>query len=218
MSKKGSEREEKGKITIIRHKKTEKSQDRSSKIDQSSNSEEKVTLEPLSETTEAKPMTNILDDDERLLFSLKIVGDLQKNEKLMEKNGLPSVDDRYFQAITRWYSGDSRHKTSDMIHQLAKDTRQRVQKLLDEDFEDRLNDLQNREMNLRLKETPEQKRYREQCDDRRRTITSFFENLSKAKQGVENLKDTYNDKYIKGRLALALANIDETLEKLRKIQ
>lgn len=226
MSKRTSDKQEKGKITIIRHKEppvmkkeeelypNKEAQREDPKPSNESPKEEKALSPGLPPSL---VMSDILNEDERLLFSLKIIGDLQKNEKLMEKNGLPSVDDRYFQTFARWYSGDGRQKTSDMIHQLAKETRQRVQSLLDEDYESRLQSLKNRERAM-MKETPEEKKYREECEDRRRKITGFFENLSKAKQGVENLKDTYNDKYIKGRLGIALSNMDETLEKLRKIQ
>ena len=206
-----------------------KNKDRDSKINQpssSDNNESKDNKDIVKEIQEleSSTMSEILSEDEKLLFSLQVVGSLQKNEKLMNKNGLPSVDDRYFQGLgRRWYSGDNRHKTSDLIFQLSSDTLARVQILLEEDYRSRLQEGRQAEKKVSIigaenKETPDQKKFRECCEDRRRTISRFFEALSKTKQGIENLRETYSDKFVKEKLSLALSKVDETLEKLRKAQ
>jgi hypothetical protein len=165
---------------------------------------------------EKMDITNNLDEDEKLLFSLQIIGSLQKNEKLTEKNGLPSVDDRYFQLFTRWYSGDSRHVTSDKVFELSKNTYNRINVLLDEDHKAKILEIEknNSEKKPEKIESPEEKNFREECEDRRRLIKKYYITLSKTKQGIENLRDTYYDQFTKEKLSLALAKVDEIINKL----
>jgi hypothetical protein len=207
----------------------EKKDDRNSKTNKPSSSDapgkskevDKETKEDTVSETPESTMSKILNEDEKLLFSLQVVGSLQKNEKLTAKDGLPSIDDRYFQGLgRRWYTGDNRHKTSDGIFELSTNVLERVQALLDEDYTARLQE-DKKKINVvgaETKETPEQKKFREECEDRRRTISRYFLSISKTKQEIENLRDTYDDKFTKEKLTLALSKVDETLEKLRKTQ
>jgi hypothetical protein len=177
-----------------------------------------------SDNTSDSERKNIIpfNKDEKILFSLRVIGRLQKNEKLTVRDGLPSIDDRYFKSLSRWYTGDSRHKTSDLIYKLCIQTLERVQELLNQDYESKIikeennSAFENKKLNRRIKESPEEKHFREICEDRRRKISAFFETLPKTKQGIENLKDTYTDNFTKEKLFSSLVIVEETLNKLRK--
>lgn len=143
-----------------------------------------------------------LSDDDKLLLSLQVVGSLQKNEKLTEKNGLPSIDDRYLQGIFRWYTGDNRLKAASRISELVEDTQKRVQALLDEEF------TANTTIQTSLT-AQDKKRLSEECEDRRRSINRYTIAVARAKCGIENLRDTYTDNFTKEHLGLSITKLDD---------
>ena len=84
-------------------------------------------------------LTDILNNDEKLLFSLNALGSLQKDEKLTEKDNLLTVDDRWlFQGLRRWWSEDSRKKSSNKTLIVISTVTERINKLLEEDYLDKI--------------------------------------------------------------------------------
>ena len=108
------------------------------------NIKEKVKVkltEPVEPKQEIKNeiISTILDDDEKLLFSLNALGSLQKDEKLTEKDHLLTVDDRWlFQGLRRWWSEDSRKKSSNKTLIVISTVTERVNKLLENDYLDKI--------------------------------------------------------------------------------
>jgi hypothetical protein len=145
-------------------------------------------------------LSNILNDDDKLLFSLNVLGSLQKDEKLVEKGDLLSIDERWlFQGLRRWWSGDNKHKSSSKTLMIVTATFNRVKKLLDEEYADkkcaRYDDI----------------KYKQKCEERKRLINKYFVAISKAKTGLENSRDTYDDKYIKNAFNLSIEKVEDTL-------
>ena len=55
-------------------------------------------------------MKNFDNEDVKcLIATLKIIKDIRKNEKIIIRDDKLVVDDRYFQAIRRWYDNDNRY-------------------------------------------------------------------------------------------------------------
>lgn len=183
---------------------------------------EQKTINDTMESEMTDPiLSEILDDDDKLLFSLNSLGSLQKNEKLTEKGNLLSVDDRWmFQGLRRWWTADSKTKSSNKTLQILTTTAIRINKLLDDDYDARLKD-ENKSKILNEKvtlETPEEKRFRENSEERRRLINKYFVALSQAKTGIENIRDTYTDKYTQNKFKLSIQKLDDILDKLQKFK
>lgn len=53
--------------------------------------------------------------DEKLLLNLTVISEIQKGEKLYLNNDVLSIDNNYFQILTRWYSEQNRNTTVDYI-------------------------------------------------------------------------------------------------------
>jgi len=166
-------------------------------------------------------LSEILDNDDKLLFSLNALGSLQKSEKLTEKDDLLSVDDRWiFQGLRRWWTDDNKTKSSNKTLYILTNTTIRINKLLYDDYDARLKDEKKSKI-LNEKETlesPEQKQFRENGEDRRRLINKYFVALNQAKTGIENIKDTYTDKYTQNKFKLSIQKADDILDKLQKFK
>lgn len=160
-------------------------------------------------------LSDILNNDDKILFSLNALGSLQKNEKLTEKGELLSVDDRWFlQGLRRWWSRDDRHKSANKTLIVVSAASDRITELLDSDF------LSKKEENKLLNniDTPEGKKFKETCEERRRTINKYFISLNKAKSGIENSRDTYDDKFTKNTFNLSIQRAEDILDKLQKFK
>lgn len=160
-------------------------------------------------------LSDILNNDDKILFSLNALGSLQKNEKLTEKGELLSVDDRWFlQGLRRWWSRDDRHKSANKTLIVVSAAADRITELLDSDF------LSKKEENKLLNniDTPEGKKFKETCEERRRTINKYFISLNKAKTGIENSRDTYDDKFTKNTFNLSIQRAEDILDKLQKFK
>lgn len=160
-------------------------------------------------------LSDILNNDDKILFSLNALGSLQKNEKLTEKGELLSVDDRWFlQGLRRWWSRDDRHKSANKTLIVISAAADRITELLDSDF------LSKKEENKLLNniDTPEGKKFKETCEERRRTINKYFISLNKAKSGIENSRDTYDDKFTKNTFNLSIQRAEDILDKLQKFK
>jgi hypothetical protein len=64
-------------------------------------------------------------------------------------------------------------------------------------------------------ESPEEKQFKENRDNRRRLINKYFVSLNKAKTGLENSRDTYSDNFTKNIFNLSIQKVEDTLEKLQ---
>ena len=183
--------------------------------------EQKTIIDTMESEKMDPILSEILDNDDKLLFSLNALGSLQKNEKLTEKGNLLSVDDRWvFQGLRRWWTADNKTKSSNKTLQVLTTTAVRINKLLDDDYEARLKD-ENKSKFLNEKgtlETPEEKRFRENGEERRRLINKYFVALSQAKTGIENIRDTYTDKYTQNKFKLSIQKADDILDKLQKFK
>ncbi len=185
------------------------------------NSEQKIIIDSMESESIDPILSEILDNDDKLLFSLNALGSLQKNEKLTNKGNLLSVDDRWiFQGFRRWWTSDSKTKSSNKTLQVLTSTTIRINKLLDEDYSAMLKDeIKSKILNEKgTLEIPEEKRFRENGEERRRLINKYFVALSQAKSGIENIKDTYNDKYTQNKFKLSIQKIDDILDKLQKFK
>jgi hypothetical protein len=182
--------------------------------------EQKTIIDTMESEKMDPILSEILDNDDKLLFSLNALGSLQKNEKLTEKGNLLSVDDRWvFQGLRRWWTADNKTKSSNKTLQILTTTAVRINKLLDDDYEALLK-YENKSKFLNEKvtlETPEEKRFRENGEERRRLINKYFVALSQAKIGIENIRDTYTDKYTQNKFKLSIQKADDILDKLQKI-
>ena len=155
-------------------------------------------------------LATILDSDEKLLFNLKILGSIQKNEKLLIKDDFLSVDDRWVQSIRRWYDGNNRYLICDTIFQGVTSSCKRVNELLDENY---------RFKHPAIKPTGsyEEKKLQEDHAICRSKIQEFFLSLSQAKQGIENQRETYTDKFSQTKLNLTLDKLNSLVEKLKTL-
>jgi hypothetical protein len=166
-------------------------------------------------------LSEILDNDDKLLFSLNALGSLQKNEKLTEKGDLLSIDDRWvFQGLRRWWTSDNKTKSSNKTLHVLTTTTIRINKLLYDDYDALLID-GNKSKILNEKatlETPEQKKFREIAEERRRLINKYFVALNQAKTGIENIRYTYTDTYTQNKFKLSIQKADDILDKLQKFK
>ena len=161
--------------------------------------------------TNMNNLSSILDEDEKLLFSLQSLGTIRKNEKLTETGELLSIDDRwFFQGLRRWWSEDSRTKSANKILLIINSTVKRIRELLEDDYNS-LNTKDNNEIN-NMKE----KIVKEQTEERRKLINKYFISISNAKNGIENSRDTYADNFTKNTFSLSIQKIDDILDKLKK--
>jgi len=159
-----------------------------------------------------------LDTDDKLLFSLNALGDLQKNEKLTDKEELLSVDDRwFFQGLRRWWTDDNQNKSSNKTLNVVTKTSERINKLLDDDF---LAKQDENKITALSKNNPNRKDKKliEENEERRRLINKYFVSLNQAKTGMENIRDTYTYKNTKNKFKLSIQKTDDILDKLLKFK
>ena len=183
--------------------------------------EQKTIIESIDNELIDPVLSDILDNDDKLLFSLNALGSLQKNEKLTSKGNLLSVDDRWiFQGFRRWWTADNKTKSSNKTLQVITTTTVRINKLLDDDYSAILkDDIKSKILNEKVTlEIPEEKQFRENCEERRRLINKYFLALSQAKSGIENIRDTYSDKYTQNKFKLSIQKVDDILNKLQKFK
>jgi len=178
----------------------------------------KINYENIMESKSTYPiLSEILDNDDKLLFSLNALGSLQKDEKLTESGDLLSIDDRWFlQGLRRWWSDDNRQKSSNKTLIVVSATSDRVQTLLNEDYLSRIKD--EKKNDKEILETPEEKNFREKCEERIRLINKYFIALNKAKVGIENSRDTYMDKFTKNTFNLSIQRAEDILNKIQKFK
>lgn len=166
-------------------------------------------------------LSDILNCDDKLLFNLNALGSLQKNEKIAEKGDLLCVDDRWFlQGMRRWWTEDSKVKSTSKTLNVISVTSDRINKLLEDDYSSKL---EKEKKNLHKSEKiglelPEEKRFNESCENRRRLINKYFIAVSKAKSGVENSRDTYSDKFTKNKFNLSIQKADDILNRLQQFK
>ena len=179
---------------------------------------EKIEYVDIMESKSLDPiLSNILSNDDKILFSLNALGSLQKNEKLTEKGNLLSVDDRWFlQGLRRWWSDDNRQKSANKTLIVVSAATDRIKELLDNDFLAKIQEDKKKSSDKNIMETPEEKKFRESCEERRRTINKYFIALSNAKTGIENSRDTYDDKFTKNTFNLSIQRAEDILDKLQK--
>ena len=169
-----------------------------------------------------KQLSEILGNDDKLLFNLNALGSLQKNEKIAQFDDLLTVDDRwFFQGIRRWWSEDSKIKSSNNTLLVLSDSSDRINKLLEYDYIAQLEEEKKIKYNPNNKlglEPPEEKQFKEKNEERRRMINKYLIAITNAKTGIENSRDTYSDKFTKNKFNLAIQKADDILNKLQKFK
>lgn len=147
-------------------------------------------------------LDDVLTKDDKLLFSLNLIGSVKVNEKLIEKDDLISIDDRwFFQNIRRWWSDDNRDKSSNKILIIISDTEKRLLSLLEGYYKP----IKMEYNNNKFKENNEKKRL----------INKYFLALHGAKLGLENCRDTYPDQFTKNKYSLSIQKTEDLLNKLQ---
>jgi hypothetical protein len=184
---------------------------------------ENINIMDIMESKNKDPiLSEILGDDDKLLFNLNALGSLQKNEKIAQQGKLLSVDDRWlFQGIRRWWTEDSKVKSASNTLLVLSDSSDRVDTLLECDYIAQLEEEKKTKEKLNNKnglETPEEKKFNEKNEERRRIINKYLISISNAKSGIENSRDTYSDKFTKNKFNLAIQKADDVLNKLQKFK
>ena len=158
-----------------------------------SESEENNTTEVqkiiMEKKEELKREEKIMTDDDELLFSLNIIGSIKRDEKMIQKDNLISIDNRWpFQNLRRWWSDDNREKCANNVLIIISKTEKRILELLN-------NNNKNNEQN--------------------RLINKYFIALNDTKKGLENSRETYDDQFTKNKFSLSIQKTEDLLNKLQ---
>ena len=96
-------------------------------------------------------------------------------------------------------------------------TQDRVKKLLNEDYADRLKTSVHVSYND-VSSSLEEKNFKETYESRKRLINKYFISISKAKTGLENSRDTYADKNTKNAFNLSVQKAEDILNSLQTFE
>jgi hypothetical protein len=136
---------------------------------------------------------------DEVLINLKIIGHIKKNQKLSIAEKLLDVDKYpFFQPLFRWINNDNRHDTVNFITHLLNESGRHTDELIDDikkfkkDNVDEITKMHSEKL-----------------------LISVRDELENAKQGLLNIKNTYNDnpkvKYTLERLS---EKFDLVIEKI----
>ena len=143
-------------------------------------------------------MKNFDNEDVKcLIATLKIIKDIRKNEKIIIRDDKLVVDDRYFQAIRRWYDNDNRYLSILFIEtviiksvEIESEISDYIKKIKKNDsIEDQEEKLKNIKTNTNI-------------------LNKLSENLNDSVSGLENIKDTYSSD------SLIIKKIDNLIDQI----
>jgi hypothetical protein len=145
---------------------------------------------------------------DEVLINLKIIGHIKKNQKLSIAEKLLDVDKYpFFQPLFRWINNDNRYDTINFLSYLLIEAERHTNELIDD-----------------IKKYKKEQHEEITKMHSEKLLTSVRDELNNAKQGLLNIKNTYNDnpkvKYTLERLSekfsLAIEKIDLFYSNLEK--
>lgn len=145
-------------------------------------------------------MCNV-DCVEKLMIDLKVLSKIGPGSKINTKEKYLELDDTtWWQGAIRWYRGDSRQTTSDKIHTSVMGCSSIINSAIN-DYKDNL----DTPLPMYLDSTPED------------FLILMFGNLSGARIGIENLRDTYiHDNTLSSKLEMDIASVKRQLSLIEK--
>ena len=133
---------------------------------------------------------------DQILTNLKIISRIKKGEKMITNNMIMEIDNRYLQWVRRWWEQNSRVSTIDFFNKIL----DRAFQIIDETYDNK--DKQNYYFN----------------EENSRILQKFSLELSNARQGINNLKETYaDDETTKSQLDIMDEKINQRIEKIQKV-
>ena len=143
----------------------------------------------------------ICDDDciDKLLTNLKVIGKIGPGFKINTKGKYIQLDDTtYWQGFTRWYRGDSRDTMYEKIHSTINSCNKVILMAINDYGED-----PSKSFSIYNDCSPQD------------FLSIIYDILRNAKNGLENLKDTYNsDPTLSSRLEIDIISIRNQLQLL----
>lgn len=133
---------------------------------------------------------------DQILTNLKIISKIKKGEKMITNNMIMEIDNRYLQWFRRWWEQNSRISTVDFFNKIL----ERAFQIIDETYDNK--DQKNYYFN----------------EENSRILQKFSLELTNARQGLNNLKETYtDDETTKSQLDIMDEKINQRIEKIQKI-
>lgn len=114
---------------------------------------------------------------ENIILNLKMLAQIRHNDKLFTENSMFKIDSpKLSQGILRWFNDYSRHKTMDDIDVLVRNTENYINTIFNNDS---------------------------RTVDDNRTCQNILVEITRAIEGIQNLKLTYNeDTFVQSRLEI----------------
>jgi hypothetical protein len=159
------------------------------------------------------------DDINNILLNLKIISQIKENEKIITLNNNIEIDNRYFQSIYRWFSGDNRTISLTKIETVIDNAYNIIDCILineDSLISHKINE-NNKFINTNNKNN------KNTSDDllsksNSQLLTDFSFNLSNTIKGLDNLKITYKyDISINSKLEIIIDNMKDRINKIQNI-
>jgi len=134
----------------------------------------------------------LYDLDERLIFNLGIISNIEQGNRLREQDAVLMVDERSLQSLQRWWTQDNRQKSSDQLFKIATETSDRVTELIARAVA--RSPVRSYDINL--------------------TLGKYLKALANSNVGLFNYSATYKDKMTQGKLTMIRQKIEDTIEEL----
>lgn len=154
-----------------------------------------------------------MNQDEKLIFNLNILGTLQENDKLTQKNDLLCIDESYplIRPISRMLYNDNRYKSANAIKYILKCVEKRVDTLVDNNYEYRCRKEYCEKSIYENKSLEERKKSK--IGSNTNTLLSKYKNvLQKARQGIDAIIITYSrDKYAQNMFKMIKDKVEEII-------
>ena len=148
------------------------------------------------DNSEKNENSEIVMTTDQILTNLKIISKIKKGEKMITNNMIMEIDNRYLQWVRRWWEQNSRISTIDFFNKIL----DRAFEIIDKTYDNK--DKQNYYFN----------------EENSRILQKFSLELSNARQGINNLKETYtDDETTKSQLDIMDEKINQRIEKIQKV-
>ena len=159
-------------------------------------------------------VNNVKTLDERCnenLLNLKILSEVNKNEKISVNEDNIEIDNGFLQPARRWYYSQDRNCTLNRIESIINETFSITDIILNEEInKGKLltgNDFYDKQCHSELFE-----------NDNSSKLQNFLIEMSKVGKGLDNLKQTYtNDISIVSRIDIAKDRLDLRIKKIKEI-
>ena len=140
--------------------------------------------------------SEIVMTTDQVLTNLKIISRIKKGEKIITNNAIMEIDNRYFQWARRWWEQNSRMNTIDFFNKIL----ERAFQIIDDTYDNK--GKENYYFN----------------EENSRILQKFSLELTNARQGLNNLKETYvDDETTKSQLDIMDEKVNQRVEKIQKI-